>query len=169
MKKIHTKALTSNELVNKLLLTNPQLDTRVAYIRDGKQMFYYSHPKFFEILQHEASQRWLSQKEFESVLFDYYGLPAKLDQFTEDQKLILIDLGYCFNELKNDQSDVVRERLALHGYFLDEYTYDSNVDVRKAVAVQAHNAHILINDENEEVRNITQYSLQMKKLTEEMR
>lgn len=159
MKEVHKKALTSNEYVNKLLLSNPQLDTRISYIRNGKQVFYYSHPKFFEILQHEVSQHWLSQKEFESILFDYYKLPKKLDQFTEDQKLILIDLGYCHNELKNNQSDVVRERLALHGYFLDEYTYDINVDVRKAVAAHAHNTHILINDENEEVRNIAQYAL----------
>ena len=159
MKEIHNKILTSNKYVNKLLLSNPQLDTRISYIRNGKQVFYYSHPKFFEILQYEVSQHWLSQKEFESILFDYYKLPEKLDQFTEDQKLILIDLGYCLNELKDDRSDVVRERLAINGHFLDEYTYDSSVDVRKAVAAHAHNAHILINDENEEVSNIARYAL----------
>ena len=169
MKEIHNTTLTSNEFVNKLLLSNPQLDTRISYIRNGKQVFYYSHPKFFEILQHEVSQRWLSQKEFESILFDYYKLPEKLDQFTEDQKLILIDLGYCLNELKDDRSDVVRERLAINGNFLDEYTYDSSVDVRKAVAEQVHNSHILINDENEEVRNVAQFYLLMQQRMHEMR
>ena len=169
MKEIHNKILTSNEYVNKLLLSNPQLDTRISYIRNGEQVFYYSHPKFFEILQHEVSQRWLSQKEFENILFDYYKLPEKLDQFTEDQKLILIDLGYCLNELKDDRSDVIRERLAINGHFLDEYTYDSSVDVRKAVAEQVHNSHILINDENEEVRNVAQFYLLMQQRMHEMR
>ena len=160
MKKIHNKILTSNEYVNKLLLLNPQFDTEFEYHYKKDQRSYYSYLSFIKILHAEKLEDRLSKKEIELILVDYFNLPNTLNQLTNDQKLILIDLGYFLNELKFDQSSYIRSNLAMKGLFLDEYTYDSDEVVRICVVAQSHNLHILKDDRCEQVRNYAKRVLQ---------
>lgn len=159
MKKIHNKILTSNEYVNKLLLLNPQFDTEFEYHYKKDQRSYYSYLSFIKILHAEKLEDRLSKKEVELILVDYFNLPNTLNQLTNDQKLILIDLGYFLNELKFDQSSYIRSNLAMKGLFLDEYTYDSDEVVRICVVAQSHNLHILKNDKDQGVRDAANHRL----------
>lgn len=159
MKKIHNKILTSNEYVNKLLLLNPQFDTEFEYHYKKDQRSYYSYLSFIKILHAEKLEDRLSKKEIELILVDYFNLPNTLNQLTNDQKLILIDLGYFLNELKFDQSSYIRSNLAMKGLFLDEYTYDSDEVVRICVVAQSHNLHILKNDKDQGVRDAANHRL----------
>lgn len=159
MKEVHTTKLTSNELINKLLLTNPSLDTRFKYVEDGKSVFYYKTPRFVDILANEKSRNKLSQEELDRVLREHFKLPQQLDQFTVDQKMMLIKLESFLDELKHDENDEVREMLATQGYFLDEYTYDSSADVRRAVVMHKHNLEAFKNDPDEYIRNLVQFIL----------
>lgn len=159
MKEVHTTNLTSNSLVNKLLLTNPSLDTRFKYVKDGKSVFYYKTPRFVDILVNEKSQNKLSQEELDRILREHFKLPQQLDQFTVDQKMMLIKLEAFLDELKHDENDLIREMLATQGYFLDEYTYDSSADVRRAVVMHKHNLEAFKNDPDEHIRDLVQFIL----------
>lgn len=159
MKEVHTTKLTSNSLVNKLLLTNPSLDTRFKYVEDGKSVFYYKMPRFVDILINEKSQNKLSQEEIDRILREHFKLPQQLDQFTVDQKMMLIKLEAFLDELKYDKNDEVREMLATQGYFLDEYTYDSSADVRRAIVMHRHNLEAFKNDPDEYIRDLVQFIL----------
>lgn len=158
MRKILNTKLTSNDFINKLLLTNPQLDTPFEYTHQNHPILYYRCPTFTEILKHEMLQNRLSRTELEHILVKHFKLPHHLNRFNDDQKLLLITLNSFIDELKHDQSYVIRKQLASRGYFLNEYTYDINADVRIEVAQQLYNLEILMNDEDPNVRNVAQFN-----------
>jgi len=158
MRKILNAKLTSNDFINKLLLTNPQLDTCFEYTSNRNPILHCRYPYFVSILTNEMSENRLSQLEFENILVKHFELPQKLNQLNDNQKLLLITLNSFIDELKHDQSYVIRKQLASRGYFLNEYTYDTNADVRIEVAQQLYNLEILMNDEDLNVRNVAQFN-----------
>lgn len=152
--------LTSNSLINKLLLTNPQLSTNCIVNQDK-----ITSKRFIDIIRQEVSCERFTNEEAHDLLLDYYDLPRSLDKLDDESKICLIEIGYFIHELKDDKSYVVRQHLALYGYFLDEYTHDSNYKVRVKVANHYHNLNILIHDEHELVREIAK--MKLKELDEE--
>lgn len=160
MKKIlHTK-LTSNDYVNKLLLSNPNLDTKFNYFYDNSVVHYQSNVKFIDILSAEIFEKRLTIDEFNHIIFDYFDLPNKLNQLSGVSKLDLINIDYFVHELKDDKSHEIREAIAASGYFLDEYTFDPYPEVRMMVAHRRHNLNILIHDECDYVRELAKNKLQ---------
>lgn len=158
MKEVSITKLTSNDFINKLLLTNPQLDTTFEYTYHNHPILYYRCPTFTEILKHEMLQNRLSRTELEHILVKHFKLPHHLNRFNDNQKLLLITLNSFIDELKHDKSAIIRKQLASRGYFLNEYTYDTNADVRIEVAQQLYNLEILMNDEDPNIRNIAQFN-----------
>lgn len=158
MKEAYVAKLTSNDFVNKLLLTNPQLDTCFEYTSNRNPILYCRYPYFVSILTNEMSENRLSQLEFENILVKHFELPQKLNQLNDNQKQLLISLKCFVDELKYDKSIAIRKKLASKGYFLDEYTYDPDPDVRIEVAQQLYNLEILMNDEDPNVRNVAQFN-----------
>lgn len=154
------KKLTSNSLINKLLLTNPQLSTNCIVNQDK-----ITSKRFIDIIRQEVSCERFTNEEAHDLLLDYYDLPRSLGKLDDESKICLIEIGYFIHELKDDKSYVVRQHLALYGYFLDEYTHDSNYKVRVKVANHYHNLNILIHDEHELVREIAK--MKLKELDEE--
>lgn len=160
MKKILKSKLTSNEYVNKLLLSNPNLDTKFNYFYDNSVIHYKSNVKFIDILSAEIFEKRLTIDEFNHIIFDYFDLPNKLNQLSDTIKLELIYIDYFVQELKDDESYVIREAIAASGYFLDQYTFDPCPDVRMMVANRRHNLTILIHDECDYVRDLALHKLQ---------
>lgn len=154
MKHIQKKALTSNELVNKLLISNPKLDTKFNYLYYTHVVNYIKSTKLIDILTTEFLENRLTDEEFDHILFDYFDLPNNLNQLSDTIKIDLIEIDKFINELKNDQSYVIRHALASNGYFFDEYTYDPHYKVRAEVAKHYHNLEILKNDANKRVRDV---------------
>ena len=153
MKHVQKKALTSNELVNKLLISNPKLDTKCDYTYDGVVRCNVTI-NFLNVLIAENVDRRLTDEEFDNILFDYFDLPNNLNQLSDTIKIDLIEIDKFVNELKNDKSYVIRHALASNGYFFDEYTYDPHYKVRAEVAKHYHNLEILKNDANKRVRDV---------------
>jgi len=160
MKKILKLKLTSNDYVNKLLLSNPNLDTKFDYFYDNSVVHYKSNVKFIDILSAEIFEKRLTIDEFNYIIFDYFDLPNKLNRLSVMSKLELIYIDYFFQELKDDESHEVREAIAASGYFLDEYTFDPHPGVRMMVANRRHNLNILIHDECDYVRDLALRKLQ---------
>ena len=154
------KKLTSNSLINKLLLTNPQLSTNCIVNQDK-----ITSKRFIDIIRQEVSCERFTNEEAHDLLLDYYDLPRSLGKLDDESKICLIEIGYFIHELKDDKSYVVRQHLALYGYFLDEYTHDSSYKMRVKVANHYHNLNILIHDEHELVREIAK--MKLKELDEE--
>lgn len=155
MKLVASKQLTSNEFINKLLLTNPQLSTP-CIVNQNK----LTSKRFIDVIKHEVSCERLTNEEAHQFLIDYYDLPHSLDSLDDESKICLIEIDYFIQELKNDKSYVVRQTLASYGYFLDAYTYDSNYKVRVEVANHYHNLNILTHDECDYVREIAKMKLE---------
>lgn len=153
MKHVQSKQLTSNELVNKLLLLHPDLDTKCDYTYDGVVHCNVTI-NFLNVLIAENIDRRLTDEEFDHILFDYFDLPNNLNQLSDTIKIDLIEIDKFVNELKNDKSYVIRHALASNGYFFDEYTYDPHYKVRAEVAKHYHNLEILKNDANKRVRDV---------------
>lgn len=153
MKHVQKKALTSNELVNKLLLLHPGLDTKFDYTYDGVVHCNVTI-NFLNVLIAENVDRRLTDEEFDRILFDYFDLPSNLNRLSDTIKIDLIEIDKFINELKNDESYVIRHALASNGYFFDEYTYDPHYKVRAEVAKHYHNLEILKNDVSKRVRDV---------------
>lgn len=158
MRKILNAKLTSNDFINKLLITNPQLDTCFEYTSNRNPILHCRYPYFVSILTNEMSENRLSQLEFENILVKHFELPQTLNQLNDNQKQLLISLNYFIDELKYDKSIVIRKKLASKGYFLNEYAYDPDPDVRIEVAQQLYNLEILMNDEDPNVRNVARFN-----------
>lgn len=154
MKQINHKQLTSNEFVNKLLISNPKLDTKFNYLYHTHVVRYIKSTKLIDILTTEFLENRLTDEEFDHILFDYFDLPNNLNQLSDTIKIDLIEIDKFVNELKNDKSYVIRHALASNGYFFDEYTYDPHYKVRAEVAKHYHNLEILKNDANKCVRDV---------------
>ena len=154
MKKIFKTKLTSNDYVNKLLLSNPSLDTKFDYFYNNSVVHYKSNVKFIDILSAEIFEKRLTIDEFNRIIFDYFDFPNNLDQLSETNKIDLVNIHYFRQELKDDVSYKVREAIALTGEFLNQYAYDPHPKVRMAVASQGYNLKILVHDECGSVRNI---------------
>lgn len=154
MKHVQKKALTSNELVNKLLISNPKLDTKFNYLYHTHVVNYIKSTKLIDILTTEFLENRLTQEEFDHILFDYFDLPNSLNQLSDTIKIDLIEIDKFVNELKNDKSYVIRHALASNGYYLDKLTYDPHYKVRAEVAKHYHNLEILKNDANKRVRDV---------------
>lgn len=153
MKSITHKQLTSNELVNKLLLLHPDLDTKCDYTYDGVVHCNVTI-NFLNVLIAENVDRRLTDEEFDHILFDYFDLPNNINQLSDTIKIDLIEIDKFINELKNDKSCAVRHALASNGYYLDKLTYDPHYKVRAEVAKHYHNLEILKNDANKRVRDV---------------
>ena len=143
------KYMTSNSLINKLLLTNPQLSTLCIVHQDK-----LTSKRFIDVIRNEVTCKRFTNEEAHDFLLDYYDLPRSLDRLDDESKICLIEIDYFIQELKNDKSYIVRQTLASYGYFLDEYTYDPHYKVRVEVANHYHNLSILKNDEHELVREV---------------
>ena len=143
------KYMTSNLLINKLLLTNPQLSTNCIVNQDK-----LTSKRFIDVIRNEVTCKRFTNEEAHDFLLDYYDLPRSLDKLDDESKICLIEIDYFIQELKNDKSYVVRQTLASYGYFLDEYTYDPHYKVRVEVANHYHNLNILTYDEHKLVREV---------------
>ena len=143
------KYMTSNLLINKLLLTNPQLSTNCIVNQDK-----LTSKRFIDVIRNEVTCKRFTNEEAHDFLLDYYDLPRSLDKLDDESKICLIEIDYFIQELKNDKSYVVRQTLASYGYFLDEYTYDPHYKVRVEVANHYHNLNILKYDEHKLVREV---------------
>lgn len=154
MKKIFKTKLTSNDYVNKLLLSNPNLDTKFDYFYDNSVVHYKSNVKFIDILSAEIFEKRLTIDEFNHIIFDYFDFPNNLDQLSETSKIDLVSVHYFRQELKDDASYKVREAIALTGEFLNQYVYDPHPKVRMAVASKGYALKILVHDECGSVRNV---------------
>lgn len=149
------KYMTSNSLINKLLLTNPQLSTNCIVNQDK-----LTSKRFIDVIRNEVTCKRFTNEEAHDFLLDYYDLPRSLDKLDDESKICLIEIDYFIQELKNDKSYIVRQTLASYGYFLDEYTCDPHYTVRVEVANHYHNLEILKNDEHELVREIAKMKLE---------
>lgn len=147
MKQIESKqiCITSNDYVNKLLLLNPDLDTKFEYS-------IFKSIDFVYILYDLYKNEQLSSHDLDLV-YEHLHVHDRRYEFSRDVKFVLLMQDRYFEELKDDPDPEIRRQLAVNGYFLDEYTYDESWEVREAVAKRGHNIHILKKDTHKSVRN----------------
>ena len=159
MKQIESQqiCITSNEYVNKLLLVNPDLDTRFEYS-------VFAAVEFAYILYDLYKNQKLSRHDLD-LIYEHLHVQARLFDFSSIVKDALILQEYYLDKFKNDPDPYIRQQLAGYGHFLDEFTYDESDEVRETVAKRGHNLHILKKDKSKSVRNaaiLCERTLQLK-------
>ena len=68
------KYMTSNALINKLLLTNPQLSTSCIVNQDK-----ITSKRFIDVIKNEVTHKRFTNEEAHQLLLDYYDLPRSKD------------------------------------------------------------------------------------------
>lgn len=154
------KKLTSNKLVNQLLLLNPTLTTTLfkygVYDNDNDIATH----SLLHIMCVEYYDNRLSEEEFIYVLDEAFGVRKRFNQIDSRTKSQFAYLGFYLDLLEHETSFDIKLALVSHGHFLDKFTYDRDDEIRLHVAEQHHNLHILKDDRCEKVRNYAKHALQ---------
>ena len=160
MLKPKQKKLTSNKLVNQLLLLNPTLTTTLfkygAYDNDNDIATH----SLLHIMCVEYYDSKLSEEEFIYALDEAFRVRERFDQIDSRTKSQFAYLGFYLDLLEKETSFDIKLALVSHGHFLDKFTYDRDDEIRLHVAEQHHNLHILKDDRCEKVRNYAKRVLQ---------
>lgn len=134
MLNIEQKKLTSNMLVNKLLLSNASLVELLA------------------TLHNENLNKSITQDEIHHVVHSILQLDKQFHTLDTIAKIQLIGLGELIELFEGTSDPDLRLALASRGYYLDQLTYDPNPSVRIHVARHKHNLDILMHDSDHDVR-----------------
>lgn len=171
MKQIINVRLTSNDVVNKILLANLGEDDLIAV--DYK---YYGtiNRKCINVVLDEFRESRLTKEECHLVFDEQFHLSDKILSMgvfdaiaiiPTDYRLDLIvqhnswqvrdelaKFGKCVDILKNDKDFNVRITVAKYGYCLDTLVHDNSISVREAVAKHHYRLDHLMHDPNFMVR-----------------
>ena len=136
MLKIEQKKLTSNTLINKLLLS------------DKKESLVY----ILSTLRDENLKNAVTNEDIHTVVYDIFHLDEKFNKLDTRCKVQLIGLGVMIDQFANDDDIDICIALASHGHYLNKLTYSPYPYVRTLVAQQECNLEILIHDLDPDVR-----------------
>lgn len=136
MLKIEQKKLTSNAVLNKLLLSNASITETLAALHD-------------ENLKHAVTK-----EDIRIVIYDILDLSSQFHTLDTIAKIQLIGLGELIDCFEGTSDLDLRLALASRGYYLDQLTYDPNPSVRMHVARHKYNLDILMHDSDHDVRLI---------------
>lgn len=128
MKEVCAKQLTNNQFVNKCLLMNPTHLTKFRYCKVPR--------RFIKILYFEHRNGRLSNEEIQYVIHEILQLHTNLHKVSGKDKVLLIEMNCCIDELKDSQNSSLRALIAKKGYHLLDYINDSNRKVRRAAERQ---------------------------------
>ena len=171
MKQITHIRLTSNDVVNKILIANLSENDLIAV--DYK---YYGtiNRKCINVVLDEFRESRLTKEECHLVFDELFHLSDKILSMgvfdvialiPTDYRLDLIvqhdswqvrdelaKFGKCVDILKNDKDFNVRITVAKYGHCLDTLVHDRSISVREAVAKHHYRLDLLVNDPNFIVR-----------------
>ena len=171
MKRITNAQLTSNNVVNKILIANLSEDDLIAV-----EYKYYGtiNRKCINVVLDEFRESRLTKEECHIVFDEQFHLSDKILSMgafdvialiPTDYRLDLIvqhnswqvrdelaKLGKYVDVLKNDRDFNVRITVAKYGYCLDTLVHDRSISVREAVAKHHYRLDLLVNDPNFMVR-----------------
>lgn len=125
MKKLQKKDLTQNQIINKYLLLNTELDDEI-YDKNNNEDY-----SFIKILAHEYDCRRLTYDELLYILYDVFQIDKNFNSYSEQTinqlallgletqqildshyvkaKKLLIRTNHCLNELIQDDDDLISE------------------------------------------------------------
>lgn len=128
MKEVCAKQLTNNQFVNKCLLMNPTHLTKFRYCK--------VYRRFIKILYFEHRNGQLSNEEIRYIIHEILRLQTNLHNVSGKDKVLLIEMNCCIDELKDSQNSSLRALIAKKGHHLQDYVNDSNRKVRRAAERQ---------------------------------
>ena len=143
MLKIEQKRLTSNTLINKLLLS------------DKKAPRIY----ILATLCEENRKNAVTKEDIHTVVYDIFHLDEKFDKLNTMYKVQLIRLGVMIDRFKDDKDIDICITLASQGHYLNKLTHSPYPYVRTLVAQHKCNLDILIHDPDPDVRKAAQASI----------
>ena len=143
MLKIEQKKLTSNSLINKLLLGKE--NTSLTYI--------------LATLCEENRKNAVTKEDIHTVVYDIFHLDEKFDKLNTMYKVQLIRLGVMIDRFKDDKDIDICIALASQGHYLNKLTHSPYPCVRTLVAQHKCNLDILIYDPDPDVRKAAQASI----------
>ena len=143
MLKIEQKKLTSNTLINKLLLGKE--NTSLTYI--------------LATLCEENRKNAVTKEDIHTVVYDIFHLDEKFDKLNTMYKVQLIRLGVMIDRFKDDKDIDICIALASQGHYLNKLTHSPYPCVRTLVAQHKCNLDILIHDPDPDVRKAAQASI----------
>ena len=173
MKQITNVRLTSNDVVNKIILANLGEDDMITveYLNYG-----VIERKCINVVLEEFRESRLTKEECYIVFDKQFRLSDKIllmgvfdviALIPTDYRLDLIvqhdswqvrdelaKFGKCVDVLKNDKDFNVRITVAKYGYCLDTLVHDRSISVREAVAKHHYRLDLLVNDPNFMVRRV---------------
>lgn len=180
MRNISQKQLTSNEFVNKLLVSNTKFEDSVDM---GESDVKPRFKKFSMLLKQEFDNQTLTKDELVYLLDNYFCVLDHLLELQEDSVLFLISLDYHLELLVKHYSTEahaelarkgirlnifwqhadpkVRIEVAKHGYRLDRLINDPHWSVREQVAIHGYGLYRLLHDKNIKVRDRVKFRLLM--------
>lgn len=171
MKQITNTRLTSNDVVNKIILANLGEDDMIAveYLNYG-----VIERKCINVVLEEFRENRLTKEECHLVFDELFHLSDKILSMgvfetraliPTDYRLDLIvqhdswqvrdelaKFGKCVDILKNDRDFNVRITVAKQGYCLDTLVEDRSISVREAIAKHHYRLDLLMHDANWIVR-----------------
>ena len=143
MLKIEQKKLTSNSLINKLLLS------------DKKESLTY----ILATLCEENRKNAVTKEDIHTIVYDIFHLDEKFDKLNKMYKVQLIQLGIMIDRFKDDKDIDICIALASQGHYLNKLTHSPYPCVRTIVAQHKCNLEILIQDHDPDVRKAAQASI----------
>ena len=143
MLKIEQKKLTSNSLINKLLLRKE--NTSLTYI--------------LATLCEENRKNAVTKEDIHTIVYDIFHLDEKFDKLNTMYKVQLIRLGVMIDRFKDDKDIDICIALASQGHYLNKLTHSPYPCVRTLVAQHKCNLDILIHDPDPDVRKAAQASI----------
>ena len=171
MKQITSVQLTTNEVVNKILLTNLQENDMIAVEYPNYGMI---ERKCINVVLDEFKQNRLTKEECHFVFNEQFQLSDKILSMGVFDAIALIPTDYrldlivqhdswqvrdelakfckCVDILKNYRDFNVRITVAKLGHCLDTLVYDKSISVREAVAKHHYRLDHLMRDPNFMVR-----------------
>lgn len=141
MRKITHQQLTSNAVLNKILLSNASITETIAVLHD-------------ENLKHAVTK-----EDIRYVIYDVLCLDKHFNSLDIICKIQLIGLDEMIDRFEHEHYPDIRLALASRGHYLDKFTYDHHPQVRVHVAKHKHNLDILINDRDPRVRKAAEIAL----------
>ena len=119
MKKIVKKNLTSNSIVNKLLVTNMQLSDKLNNKDTCIDLFK-------DLYRHSQ----LTKDDLYYVLYEIFNIRENLSQFDESTVLTIAQLGFEHEQILNSKFTNVKRYFADHYLYLDTLLEDHDEEVR---------------------------------------
>ena len=99
MKSVTSKRLTENQLVNKLLLSDLDLEDDIE-----------EHFKVINELRYEYIHRRLSKQDLDYVLYSKYGIDKRINEYDDDTLLILVEFGLEYEKIARTKGAYTAKR-----------------------------------------------------------